>query len=222
MKQIIFIVLLICILSFSTFSQDETLKITEPTKYQEIEHRYKRSSEDMKFAFWSLRDFLDKNAKHSGSIVNYGNITDKRARISEIKRTMAFLNIDESRLQFVDGGRFPFAFTEFWMIPESSVNPKPEKVAEFVDEIGAALDKRVESKYERFCRRIEENQHTVGYVISFAKSSIEEKRSRLISKIKEQSNCNTSRIEVVHGVFSKSLKTQFWLVTTNKVQNLKN
>lgn len=220
MKLIIFTVLVVCWVSLLTFGQNEPAKITEPTKFAEIEHRYKRSSEDLKMAFWSLRDgFLDQNPKNSGVIINYGNITDKTARIAEVKRTMAFLGIDESRVSFVDGGRFPFAFTEFWMIPENSLPTKPEKNAELIDEMGAISDKKLEAKYNRFCRKIEENQNTVGYIVSFGKWKIKEKRSLLVSKIQERSDCKTSRIEVVQGVFSKSLKTQFWIVTTKVEQN---
>jgi hypothetical protein len=220
MKFFTFTFLAICLLSFSVFGQDETVKITEPSKYQEIEHRDKRGSEDLKMAFWTLRDsFLAQNPKNSGLIINYGNNTDKTARIAEIKRTMAFLGLDEARVSFVDGGRFPFAFTEFWMIPENSFPPKPEKTAEFVDETGAISEKKLEAKYNRFCRKIEENENTVGYIVSFGKWNTKEKRNSLLLKIQERSDCKTSRIEIVQGVFSKSLTTQFWIVTTKKEQN---
>jgi hypothetical protein len=211
MKLIISTFLAICLLSLSAFGQVEMAK-----KVYETGHA---TDCDVGGIIQNIRDteFVD-NTKAKLYIINHGTKYWALRRLIQLNKQIDFMSIDRGRVEFAPPIPNPFLMTEFWIVPEGAENPKPTIYAEKVNEFGNAMSGDLKFGLFSLTEKLDSN---VLYICNFGTKREKSKRVKVISNLIKFLSFEKYGIQIIDGGISKTLKTEFWLVTTKVEQNEK-
>jgi hypothetical protein len=208
MKSAIFSFILVCLLSLSAFAQGETKK-TEAYKVDEI--GIERNSEDIQMQIEIVRDELKKNPKSKAVIYNYGKVKDVARRARDISKYSFFNNIEESRLKVLYEGDYPFPLTEFWIVPEGAIEPKPKTATLFADFV-KMTNKQMSAKITDYFAKLCEDNYLKGVINVFGNAKYIRQMRKQIEKNSPRHCCYDGPRVVFFTAASKELKTEFWIL----------
>ncbi len=209
--KFIFTFLAICLLSFSVFGQGEVAK-KEAYKVDETD-----ASPSIKHIIQNIRDDeLAENPTSKLYIINHGTPSLTANRIKTLSRAFLFLAIDTNRVEFSQPIPNPFLMTEFWIVPEGAENPKPTIYAEKINEFGNAMSGDLKFGLFSLTEKLDSN---VLYICNFGTKKEKLKRVKVISNLIKFLSFEKYGIQLIDGGSGKTLRTEFWIVTTKKEQN---
>jgi hypothetical protein len=205
MKFFTFTFLAICLLSFSAFGQGETAR-----KIYEIPET---TDGDIKNSIQNIRDDeLAKNLKSKLYVVNHGLPLLVERRLKQLNKAFDFLGINRTRVEISQPIPNPFLMTEFWIVPEGAENPKPTIYAEKFGEFGTDLSEGKELLQNLRDSYMSANPLLNAFIVNYGTKKQQVLRMKNMKKAVKFLLLDESRIQIVDGGTSKTLKTEFWIV----------
>jgi hypothetical protein len=203
--KFVFTFLVICLLSFSAFGQEETAgKIYEIPEAMDG---------DIKNSIQNIRDSeLAKNLKSKLYVFNHGSPLLVKRRLKQLNKAFQFLSI-VNQIEIASPIPNPFLMTEFWIVPEGAENPKPTNYAEKVNEYGTATSGDLKFGLLSLTEKLDSN---VLYMCNFGTKREKLKRVKVISNLIKFLSFEKYGIQIIDGGTSKTIKTEFWLAPKNK------
>jgi hypothetical protein len=210
MKLVIFTYLLICLLNSSLFGQTETAKkeaykvaTAGVTYYSDINNSLQNlrdsNPNDVSFAFVIYKGIGDSPKVHTRQLKN-------------LQMCFDFLPIDRKRVTVIEGGYQVSYMNEFWVVPEGAENPKPTDYAEKFTSFRTAKNGFVSTTLQNFLKKVSEKENSVGYIVNFGTKKQKAVRIKQLNKAFDFMGIGRARIVFVNGSYSKTLKTEFWIM----------
>jgi hypothetical protein len=203
MRSIIFTVLVVCFLSFSVFGQTAR-KVYEFGEQISI-----------KADIQNIRDTeLEVNPTAKLYIINYGTPILVEKRLKQLNKAFDFLAVDRMRVEIAPPISNPFLMTEFWIVPEGAENPKPTNYAEKFDEARNEPFEKLLANFTKFYNQLAKKENSTGYIVNFGTKKQKTTRLRQLNKAFSFMPINIDRVRIiiVDGGYSKTIKTEFWIV----------
>ncbi len=212
MWRILFLILIL----FSSIAFAQTQEQLEARKVDEFGNV---TNGDVKRRMQDLQIELANDPTVQGYVINYGTSKEIALRVKQIQRAILFMALDGSRITLVEGGFRGIIKTEIWIVPAGAENPQPESTATKFDEFGKVNSGEIKFRLDGFLIALQNNPNQKGYIVNYGSTTEVAKREKAIKSYLLIRNADLSRVKILKGGSSKTIKTELWTDSENSTQS---